>query len=90
MTTVTEQTTLIESNQLSLKPGRITVGDIPAPDQPDIPLPPSSKPATEILGVDQATPDSHVPRDPRLLRLTGAHPFNSEPPLTPLFDEGMQ
>lgn len=56
---------------------------------PDIPLPPPSKAPTEILSVDLDTPDKHVPRDPRLIRLTGVHPFNVEPPLTTLFKEGI-
>lgn len=55
---------------------------------PDIPLPPPSKAPTETLSIDRDTPDSHVPRDPRLIRLTGVHPFNVEPPLTALFKEG--
>jgi nitrate reductase (NAD(P)H) len=55
---------------------------------PEIPLPPPSKPPTEVLSLDKDTPDHHVPRDPRLIRLTGVHPFNVEPPLTDLFNEG--
>lgn len=55
----------------------------------DIPLPPVSKLPTKILDVDKKTPDNHVPRDPRLIRLTGAHPFNVEPPLTTLFNQGL-
>ncbi|KAH8698429.1 nitrate reductase [Talaromyces proteolyticus] len=55
---------------------------------PDIPLPPPSKTPTEVLKIDRDTPDHHVPRDPRLIRLTGVHPFNVEPPLTTLFNEG--
>lgn len=55
---------------------------------PDIPLPPPSKVPTEVLSIDKNTPDHHVPRDPRLIRLTGVHPFNVEPPLTALFNEG--
>lgn len=51
-------------------------------------LPPLSKPPTEILKEDVKTPDNHVPRDPRLIRLTGIHPFNVESPLTVLYDEG--
>ena len=54
----------------------------------DFPLPPKSKEPTEILGVDKDTPDSHIPRDSRLIRLTGVHPFNVEAPLTALYDEG--
>ncbi len=51
------------------------------------PLPPSSEPP-KVLDVDKNTPDSHVPRDPRLIRLTGVHPFNVEGPLSDLFNEG--
>lgn len=57
-------------------------------DLPDLPLPPPSKPPTDILAVDKGTPDNHVPRDARLIRLTGVHPFNVEPPLTALYNEG--
>jgi nitrate reductase (NAD(P)H) len=52
------------------------------------PLPPTSNPPTEVLREDLKTPDSHVPRDPRLIRLTGIHPFNVEAPLSALYDEG--
>jgi nitrate reductase (NAD(P)H) len=41
-----------------------------------------------VLDIDKNTPDAHVPRDSRLIRLTGVHPFNVEAPLTDLFDEG--
>lgn len=54
----------------------------------DIPLPPLSRQPTEVLAIDKNTPDSHVPRDPRLIRLTGVHPFNVEAPLSALFNEG--
>ena len=54
----------------------------------DLPLPPPTTIPTEILAVDKNTPDSHVPRDPRLIRLTGVHPFNVEAPLSALFNEG--
>ncbi len=54
----------------------------------DLPLPPPSRAPTEVLDVDKKTPDAHVPRDPRLIRLTGTHPFNVEAPLQALFDEG--
>jgi hypothetical protein len=30
-----------------------------------------------------------VPRHPELIRLTGRHPFNIEPPLTTLMDQGL-
>ena len=54
----------------------------------DIPLPPRSVPPEKVLDIDLKTPDAHVPRDPRLIRLTGVHPFNVEAPLTDLFNEG--
>jgi nitrate reductase (NAD(P)H) len=52
------------------------------------PLPPPTTPPTEVLQQDKNTPDYHVPRDPRLIRLTGIHPFNVEAPLSALYDEG--
>lgn len=52
------------------------------------PLPPQSRPSQSVLPVDVKTPDAHVERDPRLIRLTGVHPFNVEPPLTDLWNEG--
>ncbi|KAI6712735.1 hypothetical protein PZA11_002027 [Diplocarpon coronariae] len=55
---------------------------------PRYPLPPPTKPPTEILKEDLKTPDNHVPRDSRLIRLTGIHPFNAEAPLGALYDEG--
>ena len=54
----------------------------------NFPLPPPTSIPTEVLPIDQRTPDSHVPRDPRLIRLTGVHPFNVEAPLSALFNEG--
>lgn len=56
----------------------------------EIPLPPSppSGPA-RVLDIDAKTPDLHVPRDPRMVRLTGVHPFNAEAPLSTLFDQGI-
>lgn len=57
-------------------------------DEVAIPLPPPSTRPQIILDVDKNTPDNHVPRDPRLIRLTGVHPFNVEAPLTDLFREG--
>ncbi|CAJ2512191.1 Uu.00g052060.m01.CDS01 [Anthostomella pinea] len=52
------------------------------------PLPPRCKPDNKVLAEDLKTPDNHVVRDPRLIRLTGIHPFNVEAPLSELFDEG--
>jgi nitrate reductase (NAD(P)H) len=57
-------------------------------EQFDVPLPPPSTAPTQVLDLDKPTPDSHVARDPRLIRLTGVHPFNCEAPLTELFKEG--
>ncbi|EXJ53318.1 nitrate reductase [NADPH] [Cladophialophora psammophila CBS 110553] len=54
----------------------------------EIPLPPPSVSPSQVLDVDLKTPDSHIPRDPRLIRLTGVHPFNVEAPLTELFNGG--
>ncbi|KAJ5331467.1 Eukaryotic molybdopterin oxidoreductase [Penicillium atrosanguineum] len=62
--------------------------NLPTPEEPNVPLPPPSVNPTAILDVDKGTPDSHVARDPRLIRLTGVHPFNTEPPLTALYKEG--
>jgi nitrate reductase (NAD(P)H) len=55
---------------------------------PRYPLPPPSNPPKDILKEDIKTPDNHVPRDPRLIRLTGIHPFNVEAPLSALYNEG--
>eukprot|EP00171_Calliarthron_tuberculosum_P015966 IDg15966t1 len=43
---------------------------------------------TEIDVRDQGTPDDWVPRNPALVRLTGRHPFNCEPPVTMLLEQG--
>eukprot|EP00934_Nitzschia_sp_Nitz4_P001630 Nitzschia sp. Nitz4//scaffold242_size29646//1423//3207//NITZ4_008045-RA/size29646-snap-gene-0.62-mRNA-1//1//CDS//3329543797//1630//frame0 len=37
---------------------------------------------------DKGTPDEWIPRDGRMVRLTGRHPFNSEPPVAELAKEG--
>ncbi|KAI0132459.1 hypothetical protein BJ170DRAFT_592414 [Xylariales sp. AK1849] len=52
------------------------------------PLPPRSKSDNKVLPEDLKTPDHHVERDPRLIRLTGVHPFNVEAPLSELYNEG--
>lgn len=38
---------------------------------------------------DQFSPDNWVPRSSHLIRLTGKHPLNGEPELTPLFEAGL-
>lgn len=58
-----------------------------SPEPPDFPLPPPTT-LPSVLDLDLKTPDAHVPRDPRLIRLTGVHPFNVEAPLSALFNEG--
>ncbi|KAK3368985.1 nitrate reductase [Lasiosphaeria ovina] len=50
-------------------------------------LPPTAR-QNKVLPQDLKTPDNHVERDPRLIRLTGVHPFNVEAPLSDLYDEG--
>ncbi|CAF3339822.1 unnamed protein product [Rotaria socialis] len=52
------------------------------------PLPLQTDKPTETLECDKKTPDAHVHRDNRLIRLTGIHPFNCEPPLSLLYDSG--
>ena len=59
-----------------------------APALPEFPLPPPSKEPTDVLETDKKTPDKWLPRDPRLIRLTGVHPFNVEAPLSDLYNEG--
>ncbi|OJD14182.1 hypothetical protein AJ78_05446 [Emergomyces pasteurianus Ep9510] len=39
--------------------------------------------------VDQFTPDNWIPRNDALIRLTGKHPFNAEPPLSMLYEAGL-
>jgi nitrate reductase (NAD(P)H) len=56
--------------------------------EPDFALPPPENPKPQVLDIDKPTPDAHVPRDPRLIRLTGVHPFNVEAPLSDLYNEG--
>ena len=93
MATITQvQTEPLVPQAYPLKTGQVLIEEHSSsttPELPDIPLPPPSKNPTQILNVDKGTPDGHVPRDPRLIRLTGVHPFNVEPPLTDLFREGM-
>lgn len=44
--------------------------------------------ATSIDDRDKSSPDSWVPRHEALVRLTGKHPFNCEPPIGMLLDQG--
>jgi nitrate reductase (NAD(P)H) len=43
---------------------------------------------TEIDKKDKGTPDDWIPRHPDLIRLTGRHPLNCEPPLSDAYDHG--
>jgi nitrate reductase (NAD(P)H) len=43
---------------------------------------------TNIDPRDVKTPDNWIPRHPDLIRLTGKHPLNCEPPLPLLMKEG--
>lgn len=45
-------------------------------------MPSSKLPSTALIDPrDVGTPDAWIPRHPELIRLTGRHPFNCEPPL---------
>lgn len=56
-------------------------------DESLLPLVPKSD-AVQPLATDSNTPDGWIARDERLIRLTGKHPFNVEPPLSALFSKG--
>ncbi|KAH7385233.1 nitrate reductase [Phaeosphaeria sp. MPI-PUGE-AT-0046c] len=81
-----------KSIQLPPTPPETVVDDDDTPNKSsselDFALPPPTTIPTQTLDVDRTTPDAHVHRDPRLIRLTGVHPFNVEAPLTDLFNEG--
>lgn len=68
------------------KPGLVLPTHIDG-SKPLYPLPPASR-QNSVLAEDLKTPDNYVERDPRLIRLTGVHPFNVEAPLSDLYDEG--
>ena len=88
---VAKQSDLKDSTELlPPTPPESTIGETQcsSPAEPHFDLPPPTPRVTEVLDIDKNTPDSHVPRDPRLIRLTGVHPFNVEAPLTDLFKEG--
>ena len=79
---------LPQIDQLPPSPPQTEGNGSESSDEVEIPLPPPSNPPTQVLDIDRKTPDAHVPRDPRLIRLTGTHPFNVEAPLSALFNEG--
>lgn len=78
---------LVEGNLPPTPPETVVDGEDPK-ETLAFPLPPPTKVPAVVLEVDKKTPDAHVPRDPRLIRLTGVHPFNVEAPLSDLFNEG--
>lgn len=47
------------------------------------------EPSELIDEADQFSPDNWIPRSDNLIRLTGKHPLNGEPKLTPLFEAGL-
>jgi nitrate reductase (NAD(P)H) len=81
-----------KSIQLPPSPPETVISDdsksITSSSDADFALPPPTTIPTKTLDVDKPTPDAHVHRDARLIRLTGVHPFNVEAPLTDLFNEG--
>ncbi|KAH7084508.1 nitrate reductase [Paraphoma chrysanthemicola] len=81
-----------EAIQLPPTPPETVVGDdsksTTSSSDADFALPPPTSIPSQVLDVDKSTPDAHVARDPRLIRLTGVHPFNVEAPLTDLYNEG--
>lgn len=79
---------LPQIDELPPSPPQTEENDSESNDEVEIPLPPPTNPPTQVLDIDKKTPDAHVFRDPRLIRLTGTHPFNVEAPLSALFNEG--
>jgi len=80
---------IVDKHQLlPPSPPRTEENDSETSEEVEIPLPPPTSIPAQVLEVDKKTPDAHVARDPRLIRLTGVHPFNVEPPLSALFNEG--
>ncbi|RCI11295.1 hypothetical protein L249_7126 [Ophiocordyceps polyrhachis-furcata BCC 54312] len=76
-----------ETNSSGDEGTRSPLSSIHNQDTTIYPLPPAIRPKA-VLTDDLKTPDSHVPRDSRLIRLTGLHPLNVEAPLSELYDEG--
>lgn len=59
------------------------------PDDNELPI--ASFPVDPVVNVDPrdvGTADNWIPRHPELVRLTGRHPFNCEPPLPRLMQHG--
>ncbi len=79
---------LPQYDQLPPSPPQTEENGSESSEEVEFPLPPLTNSPTQVLDLDKKTPDAHVPRDPRLIRLTGTHPFNVEAPLSALFNEG--
>jgi nitrate reductase (NAD(P)H) len=92
LSTVSSSASLLPHSETKLPPtppeSTLGGGEESCPDSVEFPLPPPSSAPADILAVDLKTPDNHVARDPRLIRLTGVHPFNVEAPLSALYNEG--
>ncbi|CAF4974609.1 unnamed protein product [Rotaria sp. Silwood1] len=76
------------STSSELKNGEISESRANMQEKILFPLPLQTEKPTKTLECDEKTPDAHVHRDSRLIRLTGIHPFNCEPPLSILYDSG--
>ncbi|KAH7310613.1 hypothetical protein B0I35DRAFT_412101 [Stachybotrys elegans] len=59
----------------------------PVYDESLLPRIPKTQPV-QPLALDAQNPDHWVPRDERMVRLTGKHPYNVEAPLSALFSQG--
>ena len=78
-----------DSSESSSEESSLTLDELPSAQiDVEFPLPPQTDIPTKVLDADAKTPDSWLPRDPRLIRLTGNHPFNVEAPLSDLYDQG--
>ncbi|QDZ18659.1 nitrate reductase [Chloropicon primus] len=60
----------------------------PTVDRGDLPTKFPEERIKEVDDKDKGTPDEWVPRHPELIRLTGRHPLNCEPPLTRNYEAG--
>ena len=57
-------------------------------DRSDLPKRFPEEVCTKIDEKDNGTPDDWIPRNPAIIRLTGRHPLNCEPPLTKNYNYG--
>jgi nitrate reductase (NAD(P)H) len=67
----------------SVMNGKRQADSVFIPAHADAGVPPTKAPGTvltTVLPEDDKTADAWVPRDPKMIRLTGRHPFNSECP----------